>query len=60
MPFITDIDTIFMNFGGFERLEFEGLNFNLGNIENVIKSVSAVFPEHKTGYENMLNNTGYY
>ncbi|MFA5362712.1 MAG: hypothetical protein WC335_05635 [Candidatus Omnitrophota bacterium] len=35
---------LFSTLRDIDRIEFEGLNFNLGNIYEVIKAVAAVYP----------------
>lgn len=59
-PFITDIEFIFHRFRYASRIEFEGLNFNLGNICNIISSISSFSPELKYIYFRMRDDPAVY
>lgn len=56
LPFIFDARHFCESFYNAGRIEFEGLNFNLGNIEKVIMSVISVYPELKEHYLNMKSD----
>ncbi|HNX91428.1 MAG TPA: radical SAM protein [Candidatus Omnitrophota bacterium] len=60
LPGLTDIALAFEMFSGSGRIEFEGLNFNLGNIRSLIEAVSERFPERSVLYEKMLSDVEYY
>ncbi|MFC1501136.1 radical SAM protein [Elusimicrobiota bacterium] len=60
LPFVSDIKGAFNLITNIEELDFEGLNFNLGNIENVVAKITTVYPELKEKYDKLLNNNGFY
>ncbi len=60
LPFVFDARGIFDALSGIAGIEFEGLNFNLGNIEEVIKAVGAVYPEVKERYIAMSTDGAVY
>lgn len=60
LPFVTDLDNIFAGLEKYDTLNFEGLNFNLGNINKVIDSIGEIYPELKPKYLDMLNNNKAY
>jgi DNA repair photolyase len=53
LPFIFDAPGLCAAIPETGRIEFEGLNFNLGNIDEVIKAVAAVYPDLKEQYMKM-------
>jgi DNA repair photolyase len=51
LPWISETSGIFSKFPGAGSVEFEGLNFNVGNIKDIIKTVTLSRPELKERYE---------
>ena len=60
LPRISDTKSIFSVFGGAGRIDFEGLNFNLGNIKEVIGAIGSLYPDRKELYENMATDINIY
>jgi DNA repair photolyase len=59
-PWISDIKDVFSRFEKAETVEFECLNFNLNNINEIINNIATVEPSLKTKYEKMLNDRQFY
>ena len=60
LPFITDLNSIIPSLLKYDTLNFEGLNFNLGNINKVIDTIAEIFPELRQKYLAMLNDNKIY
>lgn len=60
LPFISKPEDIFSTFKNIKRIDFEGLNFNLGNIQQVINAVSILHPEIEEKFLKMLNDVNFY
>lgn len=60
LPRISDLKGIFSKFPRADSIEFEGLNFRVGNIEKIITSISSLYPELKVDYEKLSKNKSYY
>ncbi len=56
LPFVCDFREIFQQLEGANCIEFESLNFNLGNIRQIIESIGNVYPQWKTVYEKMASD----
>jgi DNA repair photolyase len=53
LPVIFEARGVFDLLRGVRMIEFEGLNFNLGNIDEVIKAVGEIYPDVKERYIGM-------
>ena len=60
LPGITETESIFESFKKVDKIDFEGLNFNLGNIDEIILKVSEVYPKVSIMYEKMKKEKTYY
>jgi DNA repair photolyase len=60
LPFISNTDTIFDKITGTDTIEFEGLNFNLGNITKIVEIISLMYPELKQKYEQLSADNSFY
>jgi DNA repair photolyase len=60
LPFITEVEHVFEGLEKHNEFNFEGLNFNLGNIEKVIEAITSIHPELKEKYFKMLNDNDFY
>lgn len=60
LPYLTRIDEVFRSFPEARRIDCEGLNFNLGNIEELITAVGATDPGTGEIYRKMKNNASLY
>jgi len=60
LPGISHIEDIFGEFKEIGRVEFEGLNFNLGNIDGIIKAVRKIYPQVAYLYEVMKKDKNVY
>jgi len=60
LPFIFDAGKAFSLFPEARRIEFEGLNFNLGNIRKVVDAVIKIYPGLDAGYSAMYEDMQYY
>ncbi|MFC1666458.1 radical SAM protein [Candidatus Omnitrophota bacterium] len=60
LPWVSDTRGIFSKFPKASSIEFEGLNFRVGNIEKIIGAVSSVYPDLRTGYERLSKDKTYY
>ncbi|MFH1878276.1 MAG: radical SAM protein [Candidatus Omnitrophota bacterium] len=60
LPYISGLENVFSIFPGSDRVEFEALNFSLGNIGEVMERVERVYPELMPVYRRMLSDEGFY
>lgn len=60
LPWVSDIEGIFARFPRAGSVEFEGLNFRVGNIGKIIDAVSSARPDLKTGYQRLSRDRAYY
>lgn len=60
LPGITETESIFESFEKVDSIDFEGLNFNLGNIDEIIFEIADVYPEVSIMYEKMKKEKAYY
>lgn len=60
LPWISDINNVFLKFERAEAVEFECLNFRLQNINEIIVSIGLVNPSLKIDYEKMLKERVFY
>lgn len=60
LPWISDINNIFLKFEKAESIEFECLNFSLQNIQEIINRIGLVDPILKLKYEKMLSERLFY
>lgn len=56
LPCISDFSEVFHNFEQAQQVGFEGLNFHLGNIHEIIEAIAAVYPKIKILYQTMLSD----
>jgi len=60
LPWVSDFKGIFSKFPKLRSIEFEGLNFKVGNIEKIIDVTAAIYPRLKKDYERLLRDRTYY
>lgn len=60
LPGISDIEKCFYEFSFSRTIEFEGLNFRLGNIDQIIGSIGECFPSLKSDYLAMVKDKKFY
>lgn len=60
LPGATNIGRVFETFPDIERIDFEGLNFNLKNISEIIDRIGYVQPGLKETYLKMLADRAFY
>jgi DNA repair photolyase len=60
LPWVSDFKSSFAKFPNIKSVEFEGLNFRVINIKNIIGVVSSVYPRLKPGYERLARDKDYY
>lgn len=60
LPFVSDLEHIFLKFRNFDRIDFEGLNFNLGNINKAIDAISKTNPKLTEKYKRLLSDNSFY
>lgn len=60
LPFITNIEEAFKVLPDSNEIGFEGLNFNLGSIGEVISEIKKVHPDIAERYDKMRSNKVYY
>ncbi|MFH1782444.1 MAG: radical SAM protein [Candidatus Omnitrophota bacterium] len=60
LPWVSDLKGIFSKFPRASAVEFEGLNFRVGNIDKIIDSISSIYPELKEKYIRLLKDRDYY
>ncbi|MBF0252178.1 MAG: radical SAM protein [Candidatus Omnitrophica bacterium] len=56
IPGLTDIDAIFNTFSNLPEINFEALNFNLGNIEMIISLLMEICPDLGNNLNEMMSN----
>ncbi len=60
LPWVSDLKGVFSRFKQAQAIEFECLNFQLKNIDMIIKSIVEVEPSLRAQYENMLKDKAFY
>lgn len=60
LPWISDGKAMFRRFPGAQAVEFEALNFNLANIEEVLEAIYLVYPDLKKNYEKIRADKKFY
>jgi DNA repair photolyase len=60
LPWVSDITGVFLRCGSAESIEFEGLNFQLKNIRDIINSIACVKPSLKAKYDRMHSDRDFY
>lgn len=60
LPWISETKGIFSKFPKASSVEFEGLNFRVGNIEKIIETITSIRPDLKTDYERLFKDRNYY
>jgi len=59
-PWMSDIKDVFLKFEKAKALGFEGLNFRLNNIEEIINNITLTDSSLKLKYERMLQDRRFY
>lgn len=59
-PWISDFKGVFQRFSQASQIEFEGLNFNLINIEDIMNALGVVYPDLKDRYGRLLSDKDFY
>jgi len=60
LPWLSDFKDIFALFPKAGSVEFEGLNMNLVNINDIISGIASLHPALKPGYEKLLQDRAFY
>jgi DNA repair photolyase len=60
LPWISDLSDVFDKFSQAESIEFEGLNFRLNNIHEIITGIAQTDPSLMEKYELMLKDKTFY
>jgi len=60
LPWLSDFKDIFALFPKAGSVEFEGLNMNLVNINDIISGIASLHPALKPGYERLLQEEAFY
>ncbi|MFH1691448.1 MAG: radical SAM protein [Candidatus Omnitrophota bacterium] len=60
LPAITDVARIFDLYSGMKVIDFEGLNFNLKNIQDIVDAINLFYPHLKENYLKMLVDDAFY
>lgn len=60
LPWISSGQELFTRFPQAKAIEFEGLNFNLANIDPVMAAIYSVYPELKSKYETLRTDKHFY
>lgn len=60
LPWISALKDVFTRFTKAQQVEFECLNFNLNNIDEIINNISLVDLSLKEKYKKMLNERSFY
>ena len=60
LPFVSTFSDTFSLFPTAREVNFEGLNFRLGNIAQIITSICTHSPHLKENYEKMISDKSYY
>jgi DNA repair photolyase len=53
LPYVSDIRFLVSRLEKLPRIEGEGLNFNVGNIDKIIEAIGRAFPHLREPYERM-------
>jgi DNA repair photolyase len=56
LPQLSDIKAIFQMLDDIQEIHFEGLNFSLGNIRQIIDGIRILYPAIADEYELMIHN----
>ncbi len=60
LPWISDFESAFKKLGDLKELEFEGLNFNVVNIADIMAGIFSVYSELQKKYELLLRDKKFY
>lgn len=60
LPGITDIAALFKTFSGTKLIDFEGLNFSLKNIKEIVEAIGLIHPHLQEKYRKMLVDSVFY
>ena len=60
LPFVSSFTDVFSLFPAVPEINFEGLNFRLGNIEHIVAAICAQYPHLKDNYKRMITDRNYY
>ena len=60
LPWLSDFKDIFGMFPGSNSVEFEGLNMNLVNINDIISEIASIRPDLQDKYERLLKDKAFY
>ncbi len=60
LPYVSDIERVFGIIKIAKRIEFETLNFNLGNIKEIIEAIGIIRPGLKTKYIELSKDVAKY
>ncbi|MFC1668250.1 radical SAM protein [Chlamydiota bacterium] len=60
IPWVSQTDNFFSQFPKAYSIEFEGLNFRLGNIQQIIDSICSEHPHLKEKYTKLVSERKYY
>lgn len=60
LPEVSQMDSIFLKLKKAEQVDFEGLNFRLNNIREIIDGIGRVSISLKPKYERMLSDPDFY
>lgn len=60
LPWVSDFKNIFDLLPKSDSIEFEGLNMNLVNINEIVSNITSLRPELKDKYEELLKNKAFY
>ncbi|MCX5692712.1 MAG: radical SAM protein [Candidatus Omnitrophica bacterium] len=60
IPWLSDFKDIFSLFPKSDSIEFEGLNMNLININDLISEITSIRPDLQAKYERLLKDKAFY
>jgi DNA repair photolyase len=60
LPWLSDFKDIFSLFPKSDVVEFEGLNINLVNINDIISEIASIYPRLKSNYERLVKDKDFY
>ena len=60
LPWLSDFKDIFSVFPRSNSVEFEGLNMNLVNINDIISGIASIRPDLQAKYEKLLKDRAFY
>lgn len=60
LPWVSDVGSIFKKLANAKRIEFEGLNFNLVNIRDIIDTISTLYPALGDRYRKLHKDRKFY